>query len=99
MKYYSEILNETFDTEAECLYAELEYKKAEEAKVNAEAEMREALNRAKEIMLEAARAYAEAKKNYYDLLKEYDSTPNYRLMSYSDFLNWLAKDFLKRQSD
>ena len=71
MKYYSEILRRTYDSENDCVAAEKEY----EEKVAAEKAKKEALaaerkERAKEVE-DAYKAFMDAQKHYHKLRNEF----------------------------
>ena len=75
MKYYSEILNKVFDTEKACYDAELECKRAEEAKLR-EIEQKKLAEKKKQeeraadakIVEQKREAMIQAQKDYYDAI-------------------------------
>ena len=89
MKYYSEILNKTFDTEAECLDAELEHKKAEEAKNSQREEIIKELKAAEERVQNALNNYIEARAVYNDLITKYGRDYVKKPLTYRELLNLL----------
>ncbi len=97
MKYYSEVLKKTFDTEKECLKAEKEHEeKVAVQKAAAESLAKERKARAKEVE-DALLQVQEARENYVKVLKDF--CKDYGAFHYSwtndkvkpsllDFLNW-----------
>lgn len=98
MKYYSELLKKTYDSEKDCLKAETEYNEKLEAEEKHKKELTEKRKeRAKEVE-DAYKAVQEARDRYNELLtnfcKDYgsfhctftDVTPASSLIT--DFLNW-----------
>ena len=84
MKYYSEELNRTFDTEDECRDAETEYlNKIAEAKKQKEALKAEKKSRADEVS-DSFKAYKEAEKKYIELRNQFIKDYGYYHMTYSD---------------
>ena len=85
MKYYSEILNKVFDTEQACCEAELECKRAEEAKLReveqkrlaekkkqeARAEDAKIVNQLREEMVKAQNAYRNAVEDFVEKYGSY----------------------------
>lgn len=84
MKYYSEVVGKTYDTEKECLAAEqLALKAREEEKTKKEKEAAERKNMANEV--EAARkAMVEAQKLYRDKLEAFVKRYGSYHMSWTD---------------
>ena len=71
MKYYSEILGKTFNSEKDCLAAEAEYKKSvEEARQKKEALSKERKARATEVE-DAFKEVVAAKEKYNKLLNDF----------------------------
>lgn len=73
MKYFSEILNKNFDTEAECVKAEKEHEEAESKKAEAKALVKkdsDEVNKAFTIRNEARRSYNDKVKEAYKIYKE-----------------------------
>ena len=83
MKYYSEELQRTFDTEEECVTAEKEYlQKLEDAK-NEQLKLKEEKTaRAKEVQ-NAYEAWIEAEKNYKSLRNDFIRDYGYFHATYS----------------
>ena len=71
MKYYSEVLNKTFDSEKECLSAELKAKQEKEAKERAEAEKRNARAADAKVVEEARKNMVQAQENYENVLNQF----------------------------
>lgn len=71
MKYYSEVLKKTFDSEKDCLEAEKTYNKKVEAEEKRKKELTENRKaRAKEVE-EAYKAVCEAREHYNKLLTDF----------------------------
>lgn len=98
MKYYSELLKKTYDSEKDCLKAEKEYNEKLEAEEKRKKELTENRKaRAKEVE-EAYKAVCEAQKHYNELrnqfVRDYGS---FHMTFSSDDDNWntLFEDWFK----
>ena len=71
MKFYSEKLNELFETEEACALAEKEHEEALAAEEARKKEFSNARKEAANIIDEKYKAYHEAQKEYYEALKDF----------------------------
>lgn len=89
MKYYSEILKNFFDTAEACEEAELEYKKAEDAKNHQREEIIKELKAAEEKVQNALNNYVEARAVYNDLITKYGRDYVKKPLTYRELLSLL----------